>query len=286
MSSRRRSPRAGTKMSWAGGALSLENPVTKKVAAVAVLTAAVLTLGWATSWGQPGVDVADSKPPVNASSTTDPTDTPLIEDVGGPTTESEPTGDEATDEAADEATVAAASRPSTAARSSHDVDAATARSTDRPTAAAKATPRSTSRPASPARKTTSANFSKTASDIQKYGYSRSTIYAGLVADAGGNRITVYRKPSADFDAAVRAMAGDVTVSLRTAQHSRTELQSLQRSVLAYAESKNVLVSSTEPPADGGALVVRVAGDVANGRRILTAKYGSDIKVLEGELGAI
>jgi hypothetical protein len=114
------------------------------------------------------------------------------------------------------------------------------------------------------------------------------VYAGLANDSPGNRVRVYRVPSAAFDAWIAGAFADVCVEVVDAKHSAAELDALANRInddQAYWTSVGVPIYWTDRPEDGTAVhVATSADDVAKARQLLPQRYGPDapIDVVPGQ----
>lgn len=288
MSGRRRLPAGHRGVQASGSSLTGAVPLVQKFGLpVVVLALAGVMVGWVFTWGgeDSGVRVAEGLPQSAQSQQVTPPDETSVAGVVG----SDSSG---TDQTA-EPSSAPTDRPGGDGENEDPTGEPAGEGTGTPTAgedggggpggtSAKPTPVKRSTP-----KQAPAAFSDAAAAIQEYGYSRPGTFAGLRTDAGSRTITVFRRPGdADFDATVRRLADGAVLLLRDAPRSRTELQRLQSDIVRYAESRDILVASTEVPADGGAVLVRVSGDLTEARRVLGARFGSAVRVERGELGAL
>ena len=99
-------------------------------------------------------------------------------------------------------------------------------------------------------------------------------YAGL--EISGDRLVLYRKPSPQLDAAVRALSGEARLVLRDAPYSARELQRVRDDVLADADHwrrRGIVISSVAVKHDGTAVEVGTA-NVERARRELSQRYGA------------
>lgn len=107
------------------------------------------------------------------------------------------------------------------------------------------------------------------------------MFTGIRLDTTGDRVIVWRKPEATFDAKIRAIGG-ARVELRSAPRSLSEMQSLQRTVISFSATHNIAVVAISLPTDGMALTVKISSDLKAGRTALTAKFGTTVRVAAGE----
>jgi len=101
------------------------------------------------------------------------------------------------------------------------------------------------------------------------------VYSGLAIEAECDRLVVYRVPSADFDAAVRAALPGEPILIRDAKYSERELEALAHRIsddFAYWRARGIEVVSVG--GDPGAGVMRVGTkDVERVKREFPARYG-------------
>jgi hypothetical protein len=117
--------------------------------------------------------------------------------------------------------------------------------------------------------------------VQPYAQAHfATVYTGLELHSEQDRIRVYRKPSADFDAwLVREFARDC-VEVVDARYSEKELAALADRVsgdLPYWQAKGVPVNLVSAKVDGSGIEVGTT-DVERTRRELAQRYGPDAPI--------
>lgn len=92
-------------------------------------------------------------------------------------------------------------------------------------------------------------------------------FAGVVVDPVERVLTVYRVPDAGFDSELLALlAGDITVRLADAPHSRAELLVARERVWALGDS--VPITAITIPPDGSRLVVTADAPAAGTQELL------------------
>ena len=101
------------------------------------------------------------------------------------------------------------------------------------------------------------------------------VYSGLAIEAECDRLVVYRVPSADFDAAVRAALPGEPVLIRDAKFSERELEALAQRIsddFDHWRARGIEVTSVGGDPTTG--VIRVGTkDVERVRREFPARYG-------------
>jgi hypothetical protein len=124
--------------------------------------------------------------------------------------------------------------------------------------------------------TSPADVSTMATRIEQLGQQRyPDQYAGL--EVAGDKIVVYRRPSPEFDAAVRAAgAGSaVGVEFRDASYSARQLDQLRARVVAdigFWKDRGIAVYTVHARHDGSAVEVS-APEVEPAQREMTQRYG-------------
>ncbi|RCG31412.1 hypothetical protein DQ384_11950 [Sphaerisporangium album] len=101
------------------------------------------------------------------------------------------------------------------------------------------------------------------------------LYAGVALDQAGNQVIVYRRPSAELDAALRERFGTAAIKLRDAPHSARELQAIARRVtddVAYWARHGIPITTVAARFDGTAVEVGTT-EVAKAARDLPKRYG-------------
>lgn len=126
-----------------------------------------------------------------------------------------------------------------------------------------------------------------AGTIERLGASYSGSFTGLAVDNPGDRVIVYRKPDAAFDAALARLHSGVHVALQDAPRSISELASTRNRVevlrghttgyTIMSVGDGSVASYTE-----GVVEVGVTGDLARARQELGARFGSGISVSPAE----
>lgn len=106
------------------------------------------------------------------------------------------------------------------------------------------------------------------------------VYAGLELTPDQVRLIVYRKPSAEFDAYLRAEAGDQCVIVRDAVHSLAELQALADRIsgdFKYWRDRGIAINTVGCPQDGSA--VEVGTEAVTAAQVeLSKRYGTAIPI--------
>ncbi|CCB77728.1 exported protein of unknown function [Streptantibioticus cattleyicolor NRRL 8057 = DSM 46488] len=159
-----------------------------------------------------------------------------------------------------------------------------------------ATPAPASSSATPARPVQSAwphqeELDKAANAVEQLGASYPDSYTGLSVDNEGDRLVVYRKPSAAFDAALAKLHTGQRIALRDAPRSQRELQEFRAEVepLLSRPDKSTgyqLVSVStgdEKSWTRGVVEVGVHGDLARARRDLSALTHGHVEVRQQDM---
>lgn len=106
------------------------------------------------------------------------------------------------------------------------------------------------------------------------------VYSGLELRSAQDRIRVYRKPSASFDAWVLGQFTTDCVELADARFAKAELSALVDRVAAdfgYWRAKQVAVNTVSAKVDGSGVEVGTT-DVARATRELPRRYGTSIPI--------
>lgn len=106
------------------------------------------------------------------------------------------------------------------------------------------------------------------------------VFTGVELRSEQDRIRVYRKPSADFDAWMVANFATDCVEIVDALHSAKELTALQDRIVAdipYWQSRGVVVNEVSANPDGSGVQVGTT-DVERARSELTQRYGADAPI--------
>jgi hypothetical protein len=114
------------------------------------------------------------------------------------------------------------------------------------------------------------------------------VYAGLEVMQGQVGLVVYRRPSADFDAYLRAQAGSQCVVVRDAAHSQAELQALANRIsgdFAYWRDRGIAINTVGSRHDGSGVEVGTQ-DVAAARVELPKRYGTAVPIQVVEQGPV
>jgi len=110
-------------------------------------------------------------------------------------------------------------------------------------------------------------------------------YAGLAIGPDQERLIVYRRPVAAFDAAVREKFPRLDISFEDARYSERELTALTHRILAdvdYWRERGVVINGVGPAGDGNSVIVRTT-DPKPAQRVLRKRYGSAVNVQRGEV---
>jgi hypothetical protein len=112
------------------------------------------------------------------------------------------------------------------------------------------------------------------------------VYAGLELTQEQVGLVVYRAPSAEFDAYLRAEAGSQCVVVRDAAHSQAELRALVDRItddFAYWRERGIVINTVGPHNDGSGIEVGTQ-NVTAAQVELPKRYGAavPIKVVEEE----
>jgi hypothetical protein len=106
-------------------------------------------------------------------------------------------------------------------------------------------------------------------------------YAGIVTDSEAHRLVVYRRADPALDAAAKARAQGVALTLRDARYSRADMESYAKRIIddvPYWRGRGVDVRGAGPTADGsGVQVMTVQGSSAD-QQALAQRY-PDMTVL-------
>lgn len=125
-----------------------------------------------------------------------------------------------------------------------------------------------------------------AGQVEQLGRDHAASFAGL--EVRGETVVVYRTPSPQLDAAVRALPGAERVVLRDAPHSARELEQLRARIsrdIAHWEREGVLVSSLLVRHDGTAVEV-TSPQAGRARQAFAERYGSGAPLVVVEGGPV
>jgi hypothetical protein len=104
------------------------------------------------------------------------------------------------------------------------------------------------------------------------------VYSGLAVEAECDRLVVYRRPSAAFDAAVRAALPGAPVVIRDAKHTERELAALTQQItddLAYWRARGVEVVSVGGDPTTGVIHIGTK-DVERVKKEFPVRYGTGL----------
>jgi hypothetical protein len=114
------------------------------------------------------------------------------------------------------------------------------------------------------------------------------VFAGLEVVPEQVRMVVYRKPSAEFDAYLRAEAGDQCVVVRDAAHSQAELMALVDRIsgdLADWRSRGIAINTVGPRNDGSGVEVGTQ-NVTAAQVELPRRYGTAVPITVVDQGPV
>ncbi|MGW1807123.1 hypothetical protein [Streptomyces sp. NPDC002078] len=129
---------------------------------------------------------------------------------------------------------------------------------------------------------------RAADSIEQLGGSFPDTYTGVEVDAAGDRVIVYRKADARFDAALAGLGLGVHVDLQDAPRSRKEMRATHDRLVPLVGHTTgyriVRVSSggDELAFTRGVVEVGVNGDLERAKRELGAEFGDRIQVVAVE----
>jgi hypothetical protein len=113
------------------------------------------------------------------------------------------------------------------------------------------------------------------------------VFAGIEVVPEQVRMIVYRKPSAEFDAYLRAEAGDECVIVRDAEHSQAELMALVKRITAdmsYWRGRGIAINTVGPKHDGSGVEVGTQNIAAQVE--LPKRYGGAVPIKVVEQGPV
>ncbi|MFE9423269.1 hypothetical protein ACFYNO_09910 [Kitasatospora sp. NPDC006697] len=124
--------------------------------------------------------------------------------------------------------------------------------------------------------------------VSALGRSHQDAFTGLVVDTRNARLVVYRKPGTDFDSALARLAPGVPIDLRDAPRSIGELAATRGQVEALMGKTTgytfvTVGDGSELSFGQGVVEVGVAGDLAQAKRDLGARFGDRVTVSAAEI---
>ncbi|GHE00509.1 hypothetical protein [Streptomyces alanosinicus] len=125
-----------------------------------------------------------------------------------------------------------------------------------------------------------------AAAIEHLGASQPDSFTGLAVDNPGNRVIVYRKPRATFDAALARLRTGVRIDKRDAPRSIGELTATRDHVTALMGHTTgyTIVSVSDGSVNSytdGVVEVGVTGDLSRAKKELRARFGDAVTVAAG-----
>lgn len=125
--------------------------------------------------------------------------------------------------------------------------------------------------------------------VQAAGEARfAAVFAGVEVVPEQVRMIVYRKPSAEFDAYLRAEAGGECVIVRDAAHNQAELVALVNRItadMAYWRARGIAINTVGPRHDGSAVEVGTQNVIA-AQVELPKRYGTAVPIKVVDQGPI
>jgi hypothetical protein len=127
-----------------------------------------------------------------------------------------------------------------------------------------------------------------ANAIERLGRSQPDSFTGLAVDVPGDRVVVYRKPSASFDAALARLHTGVRIGKQDAPRSIGELTATRNRVTAMmGHTAGYTIISIGDGSDTswtkGVVEVGVTGDLARAKKDLGARFGDEVAVAAGQM---
>ena len=127
-----------------------------------------------------------------------------------------------------------------------------------------------------------------ANAIERLGRSQPDSFTGLAVDVPGDRVVVYRKPRASFDAALARLHTGVRIDKQDAPRSISELAVTRNRVTALmGHTAGYTIVSVGDGSDTswtkGVVEVGVTGDLARARKDLAARFGDEVAVEAGQM---
>jgi hypothetical protein len=114
------------------------------------------------------------------------------------------------------------------------------------------------------------------------------VFAGVEVVPEQVRMIVYRKPSAEFDAYLRAEAGEECVIVRDAAHTQAELAALADRIsadMAYWRGRGIAINTVGPKHDGSGVEVGTQNVIA-AEVELPRRYGTAVPINVVDQGPI
>ena len=126
-----------------------------------------------------------------------------------------------------------------------------------------------------------------AAAIERLGASQPAFFTGLVVDNPGDRVIVYRKPSAAFDAALAGLHTSVRIDKRDAPRSISELATTRNHVTAlmgHTTGYTIVSVGNGSVASytAGVVEIGVTGDLARAKKELGTRFGNEVSVAAGQ----
>lgn len=112
------------------------------------------------------------------------------------------------------------------------------------------------------------------SQVGVYASTRDDVYAGWRLDLDRQKLLVFRKPSAEFDAELKKRVNDARIELRDAPYSFADLRQFTVRIEndeSYWSSRGIKVIDMLPRSDGAAVIVAVS-DPTKAKQEMPKRY--------------